>query len=127
MGKVNRIYLIAAIAVIGKSTPHPRQARCLDSHDTDKTRLCLPGGALFGFDISSMSAIITTQPYLCTFNQRGFDDNGLCLGPTSTTQGGIVSAMPAGSFAGALVSGWASDRFGRKKSIMLGSLIWSAT
>jgi MFS family permease len=72
-----------------------------------------------------MSAIITTQPYLCTFNQRGFDDNGLCLGPTATTQGGIVSAMPAGSFVGALVSGWVSDRFGRKQSVMLGSLIWS--
>lgn len=72
-----------------------------------------------------MSAIISTQPYLCQFNQRGLDDAGLCLGPTATTQGGIVSAMPGGSFVGALVSGWLSDKAGRKMSVMLGSLFWS--
>ncbi len=82
------------------------------------------GGALFGFDITSMSAIISTQPYLCMFNERGFDENGLCLGPTSTTQGGIVAAMPGGSWLGALASGWVSDRFGRKKSVMIGSIFW---
>lgn len=27
------------------------------------------GGALFGFDISSMSAIISTEPYKCQFNR----------------------------------------------------------
>lgn len=30
----------------------------------------LAGGGLFGFDISSMSAIISTQPYLCQFNEE---------------------------------------------------------
>ncbi len=43
MKEYGNIYLIAAVAVIG--------------------------GGLFGFDISSMSAIISTQPYLCQFNQ----------------------------------------------------------
>ena len=43
MKKVGNIYVIAATAVIG--------------------------GALFGFDISSMSAIISTQPYRCQFNR----------------------------------------------------------
>ena len=43
MFKVGNIYVIAATAVIG--------------------------GALFGFDISSMSAIISTQPYKCQFNR----------------------------------------------------------
>jgi MFS family permease len=83
------------------------------------------GGALFGFDITSMSAIISTQPYLCQFNQRGFDNDGLCLGPSSTLQGLIVAIMPLGSLFGALLSGWLSDRYGRKKSVMGGSLIWS--
>lgn len=82
------------------------------------------GGALFGFDISSMSAIISTQPYLCQFNERGFDEKGQCLGPFSVTQGGIVAAMPGGSLIGALVSGWLSDRNGRKKAIMIGALVW---
>ncbi|KAK3299707.1 general substrate transporter [Chaetomium fimeti] len=86
--------------------------------------LAVIGGALFGFDISSMSAIIATQPYLCQFNERGFDDKGQCLGPSSVTQGGIVAAMPGGSLVGALVSGWLSDRMGRKKTIMIGSIVW---
>ncbi|EGS22553.1 putative high-affinity glucose transporter protein [Thermochaetoides thermophila DSM 1495] len=82
------------------------------------------GGALFGFDISSMSAIISTQPYLCQFNQRGFDENGRCLGPTDAVQGGITAAMPGGSWLGALVSGFLSDSYGRKRSIQIGSVIW---
>ncbi|SPQ24169.1 b18351d8-56c1-456c-b318-ffdd50c99cf2 [Thermothielavioides terrestris] len=82
------------------------------------------GGALFGFDISSMSAMITTQPYLCQFNERGFDDSGRCLGPSDSTQGGITAAMPGGSLFGALASGFLSDRFGRKATIQLGSLFW---
>ena len=32
--------------------------------------------------------------------------------------------MPAGSWLGALVSGYLSDIFGRKKSIMIGCIIW---
>jgi MFS family permease len=71
-----------------------------------------------------MSAIISTQPYLCQFNERGFDDQGHCLGPSSNTQGGIIAAMPGGSLIGALVSGWLSDRTGRKKTIMIGALVW---
>ncbi|KAK4107076.1 general substrate transporter [Canariomyces notabilis] len=98
MFQVGSIYVIAAVAVIG--------------------------GALFGFDISSMSAIISTQPYLCAFYQRGFDEKGHCLGPTDAVQGGITAAMPGGSSLGSLVSGLTSDRFGRKTSIQIGSVIW---
>ncbi|KAK0737780.1 general substrate transporter [Schizothecium vesticola] len=98
MHKIGNIYFIAAIAVIG--------------------------GALFGFDISSMSAIISTQPYLCTFNQLGTDENGLCRGPKADVQGGITAAMPGGSWLGALISGFLSDRFGRKMSIQIGAVIW---
>ncbi|KAK3388745.1 general substrate transporter [Sordaria brevicollis] len=98
MYKIGNIYFIAAVAVIG--------------------------GALFGFDISSMSAIISTQPYLCQFNQLGFNDKGLCLGPTNDVQGGITAAMPGGSWLGALCSGFVSDTFGRKRSIQIGSVIW---
>lgn len=32
--------------------------------------------------------------------------------------------MPAGSWLGALISGYISDIFGRKKAIQIGSLIW---
>ena len=47
------------------------------------------GGMLFGFDISSMSAIIGTQQYVDYF------DN-----PHGTTQGGIGAALAGGSVPG---------------------------
>ncbi|KAF5859520.1 hypothetical protein ETB97_002761 [Aspergillus alliaceus] len=99
---IGNIYAIAAIAVIG--------------------------GGLFGFDISSMSAIISTTPYKCYFNQGTVTTNDKgeqeCAGPTTNTQGGITAAMAGGSWLGALVSGYLSDMFGRKSSIMIGSVIW---
>jgi MFS family permease len=89
------IYLIAAIAVIG--------------------------GGLFGFDISSMSAIIITPQYKQYFDQSA-DHSG--LGPRPMVQGGITAAMPGGSWLGALISGFISDILGRKKAIMVGAVIW---
>jgi MFS family permease len=92
------------------------------------TAIAVIGGGLFGFDISSMSAIISTQPYLCYFNQGpdgpGYNDALTCSGPHSNTQGGITAAMAGGSWLGAIISGYLSDILGRKKSIMIGSLIW---
>ncbi|KAK3680069.1 high affinity glucose transporter [Recurvomyces mirabilis] len=94
MKKFGNVYLIAAISIIG--------------------------GGLFGFDISSMSAIIATQPYLCYFNQGDVP----CTGPTSNVQGGITASMAGGSWLASLCSGFVSDRFGRKRAIMLGAVIW---
>lgn len=84
------------------------------------------GGALFGFDISSMSAQLGEQSYLCYFNQPppGVDQSDGCSGPRSLVQGGIVASMAAGSWLGALISGPLSDRLGRKYSIMVGCIIW---
>jgi len=78
------------------------------------TALAIIGGGLFGFDISSMSAIISTDQYKNYF------------GPniSSDTQGGITAAMPGGSFVGALCSGFISDNLGRKYSIQIGAIIW---
>ena len=67
-----------------------------------------------------MSAIIGTDQYSCYFNQY---PEG-CRGPFDYVQGGITAAMPGGSWIGALLSGFLSDIFGRKKSIMVGSVIW---
>ena len=90
------------------------------------------GGGLFGFDISSMSAIIATQvcveatiifndpiltqlqPYKCYFNQQGLNEAGECLGPRADVQGGITASMAGGSWLAALCSGYLSDRLGRK-------------
>lgn len=70
-----------------------------------------------------MSAILGTQAYKCYFNQGGIK-NDKCAGPSAGTQGGITAAMPAGSWLGSLISGYLSDMFGRKRSIMIGCVIW---
>lgn len=87
MKKFGNVYLIAAISIIG--------------------------GGLFGFDISSMSAIIATNAYLEYFNQGP----GPASGPTANTQGGITASMAGGSWLASLCSGLISDRFGRKTAI----------
>ncbi|KAI4199157.1 MAG: hypothetical protein LQ350_004787 [Teloschistes chrysophthalmus] len=71
------------------------------------------GGMLFGFDISSMSAIIGTKQYVNYFH----DPHGL-------TQGAIGSALAAGSVFGALFAGPLSDKFGRRDAIFLACLWW---
>ncbi|KZT64819.1 general substrate transporter [Daedalea quercina L-15889] len=71
------------------------------------------GGGLFGLDISSMSAVLNSPAYNEYFGY-----------PPSTTQGGIVASMPAGSFAGALAVTCLADRIGRKSSIILSGCIW---
>lgn len=92
------------------------------------TALAVIGGGLFGFDISSMSAIIGTNQFKCYFNQGPhgppFDNDRKCSGMTSTRQGGVTAAMPAGSWLGALISGFITDMIGRKKAIMVGCIIW---
>ncbi|KAL9047636.1 MAG: hypothetical protein Q9206_006599 [Seirophora lacunosa] len=95
---IGNIYAIAAVAIIG--------------------------GGLFGFDISSMSAIISIPQYKCYFQSGPIPDNPAdCTGPSADVQGGITAAMPGGSWLGALCSGYISDLFGRKKAIMIGARI----
>ena len=56
--------------------------------------MAVVGGALFGFDISSMSAIISTKAYLCYFNQGPLymDTDGKCSGPTASVQGTLLQS-----------------------------------
>jgi MFS family permease len=73
------------------------------------------GGMLFGFDISSMSAIIGTSQYLEYFNY-----------PAGVRQGAIGSALAAGSILGALIAGPLSDRLGRRNALVVACLPWLA-
>ncbi|KAF7551118.1 hypothetical protein G7Z17_g5265 [Cylindrodendrum hubeiense] len=99
---IGNIYVIAGVAVVG--------------------------GALFGFDISSVSAQLSENSYKCYFNQGPhgppYSDADYCSGPRSLVQGGITASMAAGSWLGSLCSGPISDRLGRKWSIMLGCVVW---
>ncbi|TKA60946.1 hypothetical protein B0A49_09952 [Cryomyces minteri] len=70
---------------------------------------------LFGFDISSISAIIGTDQYIAYFHN-----------PHGIVQGAIGSALAAGSVVGALMAGPVSDRIGRRDAIAFGCLWWLA-
>ncbi|EPQ31450.1 uncharacterized protein PFL1_00785 [Pseudozyma flocculosa PF-1] len=95
------------------------------------TALACTGGMLFGFDVSSMSAILSTPNYLVYFGPNDKitecpDRPGaLCSpGPSADVQGGITASMAGGSFLGAIVSGLLTDRLGRKKAIFLSCILW---
>lgn len=85
--KINNVYFLAIIATVG--------------------------GMLFGFDISSMSAIIGTQQYIDYFNN-----------PHGTTQGGIGSALAGGSVIGAIMAGPISNKWGRRYAIFFACIWW---
>ena len=67
------------------------------------------GGMLFGFDISSMSAIVITDQYINYFHN-----------PAGAYQGAIGSALAAGSIIGCLIAGPISNKIGRRDACMFG-------
>ncbi|KAK9234037.1 general substrate transporter [Lipomyces kononenkoae] len=71
------------------------------------------GGALFGFDIASISVVVGTDQY------KTFYGN-----PLGIIQGAITSSMAAGSIIGASLSSFLADRFSRKVAIQLGAIVW---
>ncbi|KAK3672220.1 hypothetical protein LTR78_007973 [Recurvomyces mirabilis] len=73
------------------------------------------GGMLFGFDISSISAIVVTDQYITYF------DN-----PAGAYQGAIGSALAAGSIIGCLIAGPISNKIGRRDACMFACLWWLA-
>ena len=73
------------------------------------------GGMLFGFDISSMSAIIGTKQYNAYFDT-----------PSGIRQGAISSALAAGSVVGSAAAGLISDWIGRRDSIGVACFFWLA-
>ncbi|EDO02122.1 hypothetical protein SS1G_04598 [Sclerotinia sclerotiorum 1980 UF-70] len=60
-----------------------------------------------------MSGVLGTQAYVRYFNN-----------PQSYSQGGITCAMPAGSLIGALSSSFIADKWSRRASIQIASVIW---
>ncbi|KAK9461429.1 general substrate transporter [Lipomyces oligophaga] len=71
------------------------------------------GGALFGFDIASMSAVLGTSQYTEYYGN-----------PLGTRQGGITSAMAGGSILGAICSSYIGDALSRKVAIQVGACFW---
>lgn len=67
----------------------------------------------FGFDISSISAIVVSPQYIKYF------DN-----PSGVIQGAIGSALAAGSVIGSAFAGFLSDKFGRRDIILFSCVFW---
>lgn len=74
------------------------------------------GGMLFGFDISSMSAIIGTDQY-----------NDFFHNPEGIYQGVIGAALAAGSIIGSFIAGPTSDAVGRRNAIGFGMAVSTRT
>ncbi|CDR44504.1 RHTO0S09e05094g1_1 [Rhodotorula toruloides] len=70
-------------------------------------------GFMFGCDLISMSGQVSNPAYLEQFNH-----------PNSNLQGAITAAMPAGSFGGALINSYLSDKIGRKWCIIISGWVW---
>ncbi|KAI0077861.1 general substrate transporter [Panus rudis PR-1116 ss-1] len=72
------------------------------------------GSFLFGYDSGIIASVITFDSFKSFINNPGNYDS---------LSGAVVSTFTGGCFFGAALAGWTNDRFGRKRSIQLGSLI----
>ena len=71
------------------------------------------GGLLQGFDISSLSAIISTKPFKAYYGK-----------PDADLQGGITASISGGSFMGCHFAFFLIDRIGRRLLLQVGCIIF---
>lgn len=74
---------------------------------------------LVGYDTAVIGGTMALDSFKRDFNLEGKDQNTI-----DTLQGNIVSTFQAGTFFGALLSFPLAEKIGRKKSIMIASLVF---
>lgn len=70
------------------------------------------GSILYGYDLGVIAEAIHSDNFIMQFN------------PTANESGAVVSVFTGGAFFGAMFAGPAGDYLGRKKTILLGSLVF---
>ncbi|KAF2789010.1 general substrate transporter [Melanomma pulvis-pyrius CBS 109.77] len=70
------------------------------------------GSLLFGYDLGVIAQVIASQSFKSKFN------------PTDNEIGAVVSVFTGGACLGAGIAGPAGDKFGRKKTIMMGAIVF---
>lgn len=70
------------------------------------------GSALFGYDLGVIAGAVASENFVTTFR------------PTQAEVGAVVSVFTGGAFFGAGFAGPAGDYLGRKKTILLGALVF---
>lgn len=76
------------------------------------TAACGAGFLLFGYDQGVFGGLLNNEPFLRTFGYPG-----------ATIQGQIVATYDIGCIIGTLVSMFAGDKLGRRRSILIGCCI----
>jgi len=105
---------------------HPPPPVCPTSlpSSTLQTIFAAFGGILFGYDTGVISGVQTMKNWLCVFGKTD-PLTGACA-ITSSQQSLVVSTLSAGTFCGALFAAPAADFLGRRWSVVLAVLIFSA-
>ncbi|KAG1857876.1 general substrate transporter [Suillus tomentosus] len=78
------------------------------------------GSIFFGWDTGLMGGILTLTSF-----QRYFGIDKLSASAQANFNGNIVSIMQAGCIFGVLSTGWASSRFGRKRSLIASGVLYT--
>ncbi|KAI0472906.1 MFS transporter [Xylariaceae sp. FL0804] len=75
------------------------------------------GSVLYGYDLGVIAGVVGSSSYISVFN-HGNSDN------YAAQNGAVVSLFTGGAFFGAGLAGPAGDLLGRRKTIMLGALLF---
>ncbi|KAI9642358.1 hypothetical protein NHQ30_009162 [Ciborinia camelliae] len=83
------------------------------------------GGLLFGYDAGYINGCLGMDYFKYAYGEPSNDPMGFMghMYPT-WSKSVIVSLLSVGTFFGALISGYSSDHFGRRNTILIGCLIY---
>lgn len=70
------------------------------------------GSSLYGYDLGVIAGAVASKNFVATFQ------------PTAAETGAVVSVFTGGAFFGAFFAGPVADWLGRRKTIMLGALVF---